>query len=117
MIHNKNNELAECRNRANIRVQDLAFVLNLSPVTLVQMESGKQTPSPSVIATYHVLFGTPMEEPDADLCAEMHCFLYERSTKLIEELERSQSPKSNQRVQAFSRIVKLLTTDQYYEHN
>lgn len=115
MINNKKKSLAELRNNANIRVRDLAFVLSMSPITLVHMETGKQLPSNSVMIAYHILFGAPIDELNADQCADMHSYLFERSTKLIEELECSQSSKSRQRVQAFSRIVKLLTTDGYDE--
>ncbi|MFY0602701.1 MAG: helix-turn-helix transcriptional regulator [Flavobacteriaceae bacterium] len=115
MIHNKKNELAKVRAKANIRVQDLAFLLNISPVKLVQMESGQKTPSLSIIATYHLLFGTPFESLFANLYADIHSYINQRSAKLIEDLESSQSPKSKQRVQAFSKIVKLLNAGSYDE--
>ena len=113
MIHNKKYELAKVRAKANVRIQDLALALNLNPIDLVQMESGKQTPSLSVIAIYHLLFNAPFGSVFTNLYADMHTYLNERSTKLIEELESSSSPKSQQRVQAFKRIVKLLNTDIY----
>ena len=74
MIHNKINELAKVRNKANIHVQDLAYLLNINPITLVQIESGQKTPSLSIIATYHVLFGVSFNELLSNLCAEMHSF-------------------------------------------
>ncbi|MFY0629995.1 MAG: helix-turn-helix transcriptional regulator [Flavobacteriaceae bacterium] len=115
MIHNKKNELAKVRAKANIRVQDLAMLLNMSPVTLVQMESGKQTPSLSVIAIYHLLFDASFDSVFANLYADMHTYLNERGEMLIAELESSQSTKSQRIIQAFSKIVKLLNKDHYDE--
>jgi len=108
MKHHYTNSLAEVRANAEVSIKHLALLSSVNPTTLKDMESGKQRPSLKVIAMYHMLFKAPYKVLFADLCADVHTYLTERSENLSMMLKSSQSQKSKRTIHAITNIVNRL---------
>nr|WP_321237223.1 hypothetical protein [uncultured Psychroserpens sp.] len=111
MKHLYTNSLAKVRADAEVSIENLSLISSIDQTTLKDMESGKQRPSLKVISMYHLLFKTPYEVLFANLCADTHSYLIERSENLIAMLKSSQSLKSKRIIQAISNLVNRLDTD------
>ena len=111
MKHQYKNNLAKFRTNAEVSIEILALISHLNQKSLRDMESGKQRPTLSVIAMYHLLFGASFKELFTELCADTHTYLIEHCENLIYELGKSSSPKSNRIIQALKYIVNMLNQD------
>ena len=112
-MNKKINSLALHRTRANISLNDVAFLLNIDTSNLSRIEKGIRKPNVKIILLYHILFDAPL----IDLFAEQFNTLKEkligRSSKLITQLETEQPPKSINRIAYLSRFVKYLRESIY----
>lgn len=109
----QSNTLANLREAANVKLQDLAYLINVDQGHLQKIEDGDREPSVTVLIIYHVLFKAPLEDMFAELYAHLHALLLERSETLITNLERKQSPKSIYRIESINKIVNSLSHDDY----
>tara|TARA_R110002072_G_scaffold7503_2_gene40940 strand:+ start:735348 stop:735698 length:351 start_codon:yes stop_codon:yes gene_type:complete len=112
-MNNNINTLADLRTAAGIQLQDLAYLIGIDHGHLQKIEIGDRDPSVTVILLYHMLFKARLEDMFADLYANLHAQLFERSETLIAKLERKQSPKSIHRLESITKIVNSLDQDHY----
>lgn len=112
-MNKKINYLADLRTTAGIQLQDLAYLIGIDQGHLQKVEMGDRDPSVTIISVYHMLFKARLEDMFADLYANLHSQLLERSETLIANLERKQSPKSIHRLTAVSKIVNSLDHEFY----
>lgn len=107
-MKNQINSLADFRESAKIKLSDLAYLVDLSSNHLRKIENGEREPSIMVVLIYHILFGAQPEDVLADMYADLHALLIERSQRLIANLKKKQSPKSLYRIKSISKIVNSL---------
>lgn len=112
-MKNKINTLAEIRTAAGIQLQDLAYLIGIDHGHLQKIEEYDRDPSVTIILIYHMLFKARLEDMFTDLYAHLYAQLLERSEKLIADLERKQSPKSNYRIESINKIVNSLSHEDY----
>ncbi len=110
-MKNQINSLADLRESVGITLQDLAYLTNLSSGHLQKIEGGYREPSVMVVLIYHMLSGARLEDMFTDLYAHLHAQLLEKSERLIVNLEKKQSPKSNHRIESITKIVNSLSNE------
>lgn len=113
-MNKKINSLALYRTRANVSLNDVAYLLNIDTSNLSRIEKGVRKPSVKIILLYHILFDAPLIDLFAEQFNTLREKLIGRSHTLIEQLEAEQPPKSINRIAYLNRFVKYLN-EQFYE--
>jgi transcriptional regulator with XRE-family HTH domain len=112
---NKINLLKKYRTESNIILQDVATLLDIDQGNLARYESGKRSPTPEILLTYHILFGASLIEILQPLYKKVKSNMTQRSQRLIPQLIAMQTPKSRYRVAYLQRLVNKLSSNQDYE--
>lgn len=114
-MNKKINSLALYRTRANVTLNDVAYLLNIDTSNLSRIEKGIRKPSVKIILLYHILFDAPLIDLFAEQFNTLKEKLIERSHTLIDQLETEQPPKSINRIAYLNRFVKHLNEPFYEE--
>lgn len=112
-MNKKINSLALHRTRANISLNDVAYLLNIDTSNLSRIEKGIRKPNVKIILLYHILFDAPLIDLFAEQFNTLNEKLIERSRRLIAQLETEQPPKSINRIAYMNRFVKYLNESVY----
>ncbi|WP_045079071.1 helix-turn-helix domain-containing protein [Aequorivita vladivostokensis] len=114
-MNKKINSLALHRTRANISLNDVAYLLNIDTSNLSRIEKGIRKPNVRIILLYHILFDAPLINLFGEQFNTLKEKLIGRSRKLIAQLETEQPPKSKNRIAYMNRFVKYLNESVYDE--
>jgi transcriptional regulator with XRE-family HTH domain len=112
-MNEKINSLALHRTRANISLNDVAFLLNIDTSNLSRVEKGIRKPNARIILLYHILFDAPLIKLFAEQFNSLQEELKQRSEKLIAQLETERPPKSTNRIEYLREFVNSLNNKNY----
>ena len=108
-MHKTINTFTHYRNRANLSLNDVAYLLNIDSGNLSKIEKGKRKPNATVILLYHILFDAPLTKLLPQELSNLKEQLVERSVILIDQLQIEQPPKSFNRIEYLRSIVNQLS--------
>lgn len=98
---------------ASIHLNDMAYLLEIDPLSLSEMERGIKDPSLKVILLYHMLFKESLDTLFEEEYANLNAEVIQRSKLLIARVKREHPSKSKLSIKYIERIVKSLTEDEY----
>ena len=101
--------MAHYRERANLQIKELSYLLEEKPEKLLAMERGSRLPSLRVAMLYHILFDAPLQFMYSDLYADLYAQVVERSSRLIAKQKHRQPSKSSHNYSSLQAIVKRIT--------
>ncbi|PHS65776.1 MAG: hypothetical protein COB12_06805 [Flavobacterium sp.] len=107
--------LKQSRTDADVRQQDVAFLLNIDSGNLARYENEKRSPTPEVLLSYHILFGIPISELLNPLHQEITENLILRSKLLPAQPTAKQTPKSKHSIAYLQAVVNDLTNIKTYD--
>ena len=111
MNKSKYQHLSRYRNNLNLKLKDVAYLLEIDTANLSRFEAGK-TQNPKALLGYNILFGSSNGLSTFALIETTHKIMVHRCFRLLEILEtKSKTAKNRLRMKGVNAIITRLTKD------
>ena len=109
-MYPENRKLRTARVNTDLSINDMAYILDLSPSSLSKYECGHTKPTREVLYGYHVLTQMPFKKLQMPFFFSLIDTITSRITDLISDLEADKTtPKLKYRIEKLNELLKNIS--------